>query len=983
MNKMLLLLSISITFILSASAQETLLGEYKSDPSTVLLMHMNEASGPTVSDASGANRVGTIQSGVTFSSGRFGNAATFANQGYFSVAHDSALNLQDITIEMWLYPTNLSFPLTGADPAFGLVAKRSSNVPQPYTAAIGNPNSLWLNGHYGTGWNTGASDSAGLVNNQWQHVAFSRSFSGSQVRYVFYVNGKEMGHSSYTLSAATTNTHPLWVGKDPYHSVFTDQGTYQGKIDELRISNTIRQPYEFNLQLPPINLTATPSGATVNLSWQNGGGATPLMRYRIYRGLDSINVILIDSTLTNFKVNVTTLYYYRISSVDSTGFEGAKSFAVYTPTPSGNNAHSLVAFYPFSGNTDDSSGNGNNGTNNGATPTTDRFGMPNRAYSFNGTSNDIQVADDSTINFANGQNFTVGTWIKSTPTQTQTVYAVGKYNSYSGAGGYILSLTSDGFIYFDGRDQLGYRYTGNGSKKINDNSWHFVVGIRNGSEWSIWVDGIKEDSIDAGNTTAVHNGNPLWIGALADGTYPVGGFFSGSLDDIRIYNCALSVAEIDSLYHEGGWGTYNVVSLDSITATQGDTVSIPVRATLLPSKLYSAIEANLGGFKGALQYIGIDTTNTLLGQKHWTYQVNGSDSLALTAFAGSEEISGSGILFRAKFKVIGNPCSFATITLPFFKFDSGTDSVKKLDGGVNIKARPFFGDADQNGKVEALDASTILKHVVGKNSLQCQGLANADVTANGVVTGLDATAVLKYVVKLITTFPADSATMGPLSAGGSFAWQSSSAPNGRIDVSLRLSDGRNILSFEKMIHYDPTFLKLESITYPSTLDGFLKESNSDVNNGTIQIVGAGSLPDGQTGTFVTFRFTPLKAGQTSVTLDQFRLNEENIQTVKLSTGVTTSVSGEIVLPRQYALEQNYPNPFNPATTFSIALPKSGPTSLKIFNTLGVEVATVYQGALQAGNHQFQWSAAKLASGVYFYRLQSGEYTATKKLILLK
>jgi len=83
------------------------------------------------------------------------------------------------------------------------------------------------------------------------------------------------------------------------------------------------------------------------------------------------------------------------------------------------------------------------------------------------------------------------------------------------------------------------------------------------------------------------------------------------------------------------------------------------------------------------------------------------------------------------------------------------------------------------------------------------------------------------------------------------------------------------------------------------------------------------------------------------------------------------------------LEQNYPNPFNPSTTFSMALPKSGETSLKVFNTLGEEVALVYQGMLAAGNHRFQWSAAGLPTGVYFYRLQSGDFTTTKKMSVMK
>ena len=88
------------------------------------------------------------------------------------------------------------------------------------------------------------------------------------------------------------------------------------------------------------------------------------------------------------------------------------------------------------------------------------------------------------------------------------------------------------------------------------------------------------------------------------------------------------------------------------------------------------------------------------------------------------------------------------------------------------------------------------------------------------------------------------------------------------------------------------------------------------------------------------------------------------------------------IPHQYGLSQNYPNPFNPTTTFSMALPKAGRALLKIFNTLGVEVATVYQGTLAAGVHKVHWSAAGVATGIYFYRMQAGEFTETKKMVLL-
>ncbi|HUI30808.1 MAG TPA: YCF48-related protein [Candidatus Acidoferrales bacterium] len=88
-------------------------------------------------------------------------------------------------------------------------------------------------------------------------------------------------------------------------------------------------------------------------------------------------------------------------------------------------------------------------------------------------------------------------------------------------------------------------------------------------------------------------------------------------------------------------------------------------------------------------------------------------------------------------------------------------------------------------------------------------------------------------------------------------------------------------------------------------------------------------------------------------------------------------------PRNFSLAQNYPNPFNPTTNISFTLPVRSFVSLKVFDILGREVATLLHGELAAGSHVEQWNAAGMPSGVYFYRLQAGSFTDTKKVILLK
>ncbi len=99
----------------------------------------------------------------------------------------------------------------------------------------------------------------------------------------------------------------------------------------------------------------------------------------------------------------------------------------------------------------------------------------------------------------------------------------------------------------------------------------------------------------------------------------------------------------------------------------------------------------------------------------------------------------------------------------------------------------------------------------------------------------------------------------------------------------------------------------------------------------------------------------------------------------LATGVTP-VSNVV---DNYSLSQNYPNPFNPTTSIQFAIPTSGFVTLKVYNMLGKEVATLVNGNLNAGNHSFNFNASNLASGVYFYKLESANFSDVKKMSLIK
>lgn len=113
----------------------------------------------------------------------------------------------------------------------------------------------------------------------------------------------------------------------------------------------------------------------------------------------------------------------------------------------------------------------------------------------------------------------------------------------------------------------------------------------------------------------------------------------------------------------------------------------------------------------------------------------------------------------------------------------------------------------------------------------------------------------------------------------------------------------------------------------------------------------------------------------------------------LLRGTIVAVNEQTGLPTRYELFQNYPNPFNPTTTIKYQIPASAFVTLKVFDIVGREVATLVSNVQEAGSYTVQWNAHSVASGVYFYRMsavsatgregEAGSFVSTRKLILLR
>ncbi len=109
-------------------------------------------------------------------------------------------------------------------------------------------------------------------------------------------------------------------------------------------------------------------------------------------------------------------------------------------------------------------------------------------------------------------------------------------------------------------------------------------------------------------------------------------------------------------------------------------------------------------------------------------------------------------------------------------------------------------------------------------------------------------------------------------------------------------------------------------------------------------------------------------------------------TVRSDSIFTLDVEEKIAsvrIPKDYALAQNYPNPFNPTTIILYDLPSASSVRLEVFDLLGRKVATLVNSRQPAGTHTYTLRANALSSGIYFYRLQAGDYVKTRKMMLVK
>lgn len=302
---------------------------------------------------------------------------------------------------------------------------------------------------------------------------------------------------------------------------------------------------------------STNQTTTLTLSWNCTDPDGDPLKYDIYFGKTTPPSSLVfanqdATTLLRSGLDTNVAYYWQVVAKDNRGASTSGNVWQFSTVGSNLLTQGLVAHYPFNGNTNDESGNGNNGTVYGATPTTDRFGNPNRAYSFNGVDNYINLGTQLSTYFT--LPFTINLWI----------YKPTRYLSTPGNGEIIMSnakYQNDSRIKVEANFKFfAYRQTSNvqiwhvqANNVIDTSRWEMHTLVNDGTNMSLYSNGIRDTIANAVSMSGfnLNPGIPWYIGKCP--TFTVPGPFTGEIDDIRIYNRALNETEIQALYHESDW----------------------------------------------------------------------------------------------------------------------------------------------------------------------------------------------------------------------------------------------------------------------------------------------------------------------------------------------------------------------------------------------------------------------------------------------
>jgi hypothetical protein len=430
------------------------------------------------------------------------------------------------------------------------------------------------------------------------------------------------------------------------------------------------------------------------------------------------------------------------------------------------------------------------------------------------------------------------------------------------------------------------------------------------------------------------------------------------------------------------------INLSNIKGWEGDTVTVPIMIDTVSGFNVLAYQFVMHFDSRVISAIDAVTDQTLSAQTSWTTMLNSySDSIRFGAF-GAYALNGGGTLIKLRFLVKGAPGVVSPLTFTSTLLNAGLPGSIWSTGVFTVEESPRISvNLNMLNFGQCALKDSIVAPIVINN------LSTSPVTISSVSAGAPS-----FVVRQ----PLSAAIKGHDSVSVQVVFMPSRFGDVVDTLTIASNGGVKKVALAGSSPYPAISIKgtfdFGSQKKGQTVSKQFKITNNSINqlvidtivtrNGAFAVSGLNfpALAKISDSISFTMKFTPDSVRSYTDTI--YIYNNSNVSPLKsLLTGTGTSLTGlahlEDRAPAAFSLAQNYPNPFNSSTVISFTIPEASFVTLKIFNVVGQTISVLVCQTLPSGNYMHHWNADGYPSGLYFYKLDAGSYTETKRLILLR